>query len=158
MFYKKAQTGAKVCREGLCSMRVDIPKDSENSNSWWHFVQLLTSEKWVTSCEWRPHKRTPGENWQQLKCKLFYIFRENARFTVRSFVEMQDSSSHACRNVTLHTNVVVRFPKIFLRQPCKSKKKNHNNKKESHHRQQFYTLEASHNIHALNFPVLPHQH
>lgn len=38
---------------------------------------------------------------------------------------MQDSSSHACRNVTLHTNVVVRFPKIFLRQPCivKSKKK-----------------------------------
>ncbi len=76
--YKRKKLGQKFARKNSVAWGATLLKSKRTlyPNSWWHFVQLLTSEKWVTSCEWHPHKRSPGENWQQFNSNLFWFWGE----------------------------------------------------------------------------------
>lgn len=116
--YKK-QTGAKVCRERLSSMRVDTLQEKKRKkrlctqihdgilSSYWH----LKSESPAVSGIPTKAAQERCDSDSVAICSDFW--EENA---VQSFVPMQTLRSRARRGVTWHTNAVVTFPETHRKE------------------------------------------
>lgn len=149
--YKRNTLGQKLAWKYSAARRTAVLKSERTlyPNSWWHFVQLLTSQNWVTDSEWHPHKRSPEENWQQFKSNLLWFLGEMWRL-LSSHLSQYKTHHRMPVGEWLHTHI---FRNVFSHAlwGLKTKSVLMTNVITRH------TLEPCDKV-PLNLPVMPHHH